>query len=423
MSPLANPVRDRTISAVRRQALVCATAGSVILAAPLALAQIDVPGQDWDGSLTISASTTIDLAQAITGDWNVQPTDAAWQPGDGVFDATQWAIVYHYTDVTIGAGATLDFANHPSGAPVVWLVTGNVTITGTVNIAGEAGTSSGFSSLPGPGGFRGGNGTFLGVPRGAGFGPGGGAAGLSQDGSYATAGGGGAPTYGGSRIVPLIGGSGGAGNSSSAGAGGGAILVACAGDIQVTGTINARGGARGDNGAGSGSGGAIRLIADGVTVNGTLVATGGFQTAGEGRIRVESTGVLGGTGSIFPAPSLVLLASGATAQIWPEATDPSLRIVSLNGLAVPDDPRATFAFPWQDEALDGANGAITVRLEGTNVPSDATVNVFVTRTGGDHIGPLPAAFVSSGGNVTTWEIALTDVENGLSAIQARAVLP
>ncbi|MCA9752004.1 MAG: hypothetical protein KC591_07415 [Gemmatimonadetes bacterium] len=411
------------ISAVRRHTLVFATAGTVLLAAPLALAQINVPGQDWDGSLTITANTTIDLAQAITGDWNVQPTDAAWQSGDGVFDATQWAIVYHYTDVTIGAGVTLDFANHSSGAPVVWLVTGNVTIDGTLSLSGETGNTAGFPSLPGPGAFRGGNGLNLGIPRSGGFGPGGASTGLAQDGSYATSGNGGAPTYGSSRIVPLIGGSGGAGNAGSAGAGGGAILIACAGNVRVDGTINARGGNRGDNGGGAGSGGAIRIVADSVTVDGSLLATGGFQTAGEGRIRVESASLLDGAGAIFPSPSLVLLSAGATAQIWPEATDPSLRILSLNGLPIPDDPQATFTFPWQDEALDGANGAITVRLEGTNVPSDATVNVFVTRTGGDRIGPLPATFLSSGGNVSTWELALTDVPNGLSAIQARAVLP
>ena len=36
---------------------------------------------------------------------------------------------------------------------------------------------------------------------------------------------------------------------------------------------------------------------------------------------------------------------------------------------------------------------------------------------------VAASFVSSSGPLSTWEVTLTGVDNGISAIQARAVLP
>ena len=107
----------------------------VLLAAVLpAHAQLTVPGQDWDGALSITTDTTIDLAAAVGGDWDVLPTDPSWSAGDGVYDPSQWAVVFHYTSVTVDANATLSVANQPSGAPVVGLVTGTVNIAGEVDL-------------------------------------------------------------------------------------------------------------------------------------------------------------------------------------------------------------------------------------------------------------------------------------------------
>lgn len=118
----------------------------------LALAVMNVPSQGWDGSLT-SASEPINLAAAKTGAWDSNQGQA----GEGIYDPEQWAVVFHYTDVTIPAGETLRFKNHPSGAPVVWLVSGSVTIEGEVFLNGENGTNSSYQPTePGPGGFAGG---------------------------------------------------------------------------------------------------------------------------------------------------------------------------------------------------------------------------------------------------------------------------
>ncbi len=394
-----------------------------LLVPAVAGAQLVVPSEDWDGSLTITTDTTIDLAQAADGVWSTLPTDPQWSSGDGIYDAGQWALVFHYTDVTIDAGATLDFGNHPSGAPVIWVISGDVTVEGTIDLNGGTGDFDGYPVEGGPGGFRGGNGSSLGVPRGRGFGPGGAAEGAGNDGSYGSVGAGGAPTYGSDEIIPLIGGSGGSGYVASGGSGGGAIAIVCGGTVTINGEILAQGGIAADNSAGRGSGGGIRIVANLVTGTGTLDAAGGDQNAGVGRIRLENVSYPSPLGQVFPAASVQSLSPGSSAQVFPASTDPLLRIVSLNGVSVPADPQATLGFPWQDVALDGGNGDVTVVLEGTNVPATSTVNVFLTEFGGAGVAPTPATFVSVAGNLSTWEITLSSVDNGISAIQARAILP
>lgn len=402
---------------IRVLALLC-----FVFAVRPAAAQLTVPGQDWDGSLVITSDTTIDLALAVDGPWNVQPTDPSWAPGVGVYDATQWAVVFHFTDVQIDAGARLDFANHPSEAPVIWLVSGTVDVQGSIDLEGADGSFDGYPTSPGPGGFRGGNGSSLGLPDGGGYGPGGGNPGFGAHGSYGTQGNNGGPTYGNEALIPLIGGSGGGGANASGGAGGGAILVASEGAVTIDGEIIALGG-RSAAGVGRGAGGGIRIVADEILGSGSLRATGGDASAGIGRIRLEYVTTLPVLGDVTPAASVASLTPGSTAKIFPDASDPLLRIVSLNGVAVPADPEATLAFPWQDVAIDGGGGSVTVVLEGTNVPANATVNVVVVRLGGARDAPLGAAFQSSAGSLSTWEVTLNGIDNGISAIQARAVLP
>jgi len=108
----------------------------------------------------------------VTGSWDANNSANA---GKGIYDAAKWAVVFKYTSVTIDAGATLTFTNHASRAPVVWLVSGNVTIAGNVRLNGASAVASPGLAEPGPGGFRGGMSYFTpGVAGSAGLGPGGG---------------------------------------------------------------------------------------------------------------------------------------------------------------------------------------------------------------------------------------------------------
>ncbi|MEI6676738.1 MAG: hypothetical protein WCO57_16325 [Verrucomicrobiota bacterium] len=98
---------------------------------PSLYAQLTVPCPDGsDGALVITNDTVIDMSQAVTCVW----TNTSGTPGTGIYDPIRWAVVFKYSSVKIGASATVIFTSHPTHPPVVWLVNGNVTINGTVNL-------------------------------------------------------------------------------------------------------------------------------------------------------------------------------------------------------------------------------------------------------------------------------------------------
>ncbi len=158
---------------------------------------IVVPGADGsDGPLNVtSANLVVDLSLATTGPLE---STAPATPGRGVYDPEKWAVVFRYSSVNVAAGRTVTFLNHPSGAPVVWLVggpnpeDGTATIAGTVALNGGQGHSydapANFFAVPGPGGFRGGIGTALQTLGSGGFGPGGASSGDGDQFSSGTGG-------------------------------------------------------------------------------------------------------------------------------------------------------------------------------------------------------------------------------------------
>jgi hypothetical protein len=101
---------------------------------------ITIPGaNDADGVFDPTGSIEIDLSDATT----VAPFswETASGSGDGVYDPGVWAVIFKYSSVDIGSGEVVTFANHPSGAPVVWLVSGDVTVDGTIELKGEDGVN------------------------------------------------------------------------------------------------------------------------------------------------------------------------------------------------------------------------------------------------------------------------------------------
>ena len=182
------------------------------------------------------------------------------RPPHAPADSNQWAVIFKYSSVNIPSGVTVTFKNHPSHAPVVWLVSGAVTNNGRLSVDGAAATGVGPAE-GGPGGFRGCLPPVAGVTIGsAGFGPGGGNY-TDGAGSFGSLGGGNAgPIYGNNRLIPLVGGSGGAPRSVNYvtchdWTAGGAILVAAANRIQLNGQISAYGGEPTDGCFARGAGG------------------------------------------------------------------------------------------------------------------------------------------------------------------------
>jgi len=256
---------------VRKSVLAFAIAGA--LASPYAFA-------------FNSGSTGADGALAITvGTLEVQVPDSG---------------VLNYTSINVAAGTTLKFRKNRLNTPVYILVSGNVTIAGTIDLRGEDGKHSGTyadgnqadDGIPGvgaAGGFDGGRGGRDDlslrpeiIRGGSGLGPGGGKGGIEGangscitryypyqglGASHATQGSDGqyrvscnqavaigpdaARPYGSALLQPLIGGSGGGGGRGGAnyagtggGGGGGAMLIAASGTISIpsTGVIDATGG-------------------------------------------------------------------------------------------------------------------------------------------------------------------------------------
>lgn len=371
---------------------------SVLLLASAAClpAQIAIPSDGSDGALNVSANTVIDLSQAVTGAWDANNSANA---GKGIFDPTRRAIIFKYSSVTINASRTVTFINHPSRAPVVWLVQGNVTIAGTLSLNGAAAPNNNLLAEPGPGGFRGGPNGSLG--RGAGLGIGG-APPLStfndSPGSYAS-------VYGNPSIIPLIGGSGGGATPYGGGSGGGgAILIAAANAVQVTGSITS-------TGNGTGSGGAIRIVANSISGTGTL------DTRNDGRIRLEANTV---SGSLVTLPQTIAVPPATPPVIWPGNDAPTVKVVAVDAVAAPAVPTAPL-----DLAADigiSTSGATTVTLQTTNFPTTGLVQVRSTPKFGAAATWTTATFQSGDTTSATWTATLT-FPTGFTTLQARATLP
>lgn len=410
-------------------------------------ADIVVPGANGtDGALNITADTVIDLSQAPTGTWD---QDNSVNAGKGVYDPEKWAVVFKYTGINIASGAKVTFKNNASRAPVVWLVSGDVTIAGTVDLSGESMLSYGSTdprgnrlAEPGPGGFRGGAAWRGGdVLQSAGLGPGGGRR-APWDGRFGGVGGFGTtlgdpngPRYGNPSLLPLIGGSGGAGaffnwspEGAPGGAGGGALLIASTKEISMPygGQILALGG----SGHAGGSGGGIRILCDQLDGSGNLNAAGA-PSSGSGRIRLERVGTSGAL-TIIPAPSVIDLSSGSTAQLWPGADAPTAKIVSVNSVAAPTDPKAAFGSYSPDVALPLVS-QVEVIVETVNVEAASQVFIRITprngmtvagtqKTDATEISAVVDQEVSTNPLKLRWKATLPTLM-GHSALQARVIRP
>jgi hypothetical protein len=361
-----------------------------------AFAQLIIPSDGTDGAFSPAANVEIDLSQAITGTWSNPSTS----PGNGIYDSEKWAIVFKYSSINIPAGVTVTFKNHPSYAPVVWLVQGDMNIAGTVSLTGKTGvggTAALNPSEPGPGGFRGaavgpaGNGAGLGIGGGGG------------SGAYNT-------KYGNPQILPLIGGSGGQGSEYSGGGGGGAILIAVSGTIQLTGNVYSY-----DSWAANsypGSAGAIKLIANQIT------GSGNVNAANSGRVRIEANTM---SSAISATPATIAVPPGMTPIIFQSASSPVVKIVSVDGLPSPADPTAPLVSS-ADIAIQ-KNTPVTVVLKTYNF---ATAGAVVALRIANKFGGASSinATLQGGGTSaeSTWTVSTT-LAPGFVTLQARATAP
>jgi hypothetical protein len=386
-----------------------------------ALAQLNVPSDGSDGALNLTTNTVIDLSQAVPGVWTNNNSANA---GQGVYDPTQWAVVFKYTSVNIPGtldtngiviGYNVTFLNHPTHAPVIWLVQGNVTINGILNLNGQPGPT-GVPQIytpaePGPGGFRGG--AISPAGEGAGYGPGAdGSTGLYSLGTYSGA-------YGNPQILPLIGGSGSGSINQIPGpagsAGGGAILIVASGTVTINGMITANGagvnyvtGSHSDS-----SGGAVRIVANQILGSGTIDAS----LPEPGRTRMEAN-KLSPTLNIFPNADAV--PPGTTTVIFPPANAPLVHIVSVDTQTAPLDPVAAVVSS-ADIGIQN-NNSVNIILQTQNLPIQGVVTLHITPKYAAPGTFLNATYVSGDINQATWQVTTT-LPQGFCVLQARATAP
>lgn len=323
-------------------------------------------------------------------------------PGTVIFDPVAMGLnpagdnVFNFTTINIASNVTLVMtADVLRNRPVIWLATGNVTIAGTIELSGANGATinsnnigaSRYPAMPGPGGFPGGVGAYQGSPATNGGGYGGGTT-TTSNGGNATY------LYYSDQLVPLFGGAGGAGAQidngpagGNGGAGGGAIRIVSSTSITINsnGSILAEGGTGGYSPGsqpyygGGGAGGAIHLIAPTVANSGTLNVSGGDGPAqglaGSGVIKVNATTSTGFTnnnavvGPLYnpPLPTYV----------------PSVKVVSVNGTAAPNDVMASILAP---DFTVSTSSAVSVNIAAQYVPVGTVVTLYLnSEQGGDQV--------------------------------------
>ncbi len=381
-----------------------------------ATAQLAIPSDGSDGALNITEDTVIDLSQAVTGTWDQNNTANV---GKGVYDPEKWAVVFKYSSVNIEGhttgspaqlvGRKVTFKNHPSKAPVVWLVQGNVTVNGILDLRGEGGTSLSPERLTpssgGPGAFRG---AATGPEgSGSGYGPGGGPP-NNEHGVYRG-------IYGNPQAIPLIGGSGGRADYRSGAGGGGAILIASSGQISILGSIDVRGGSvRYNEGTYQGSPGAVRLIASNVSGTGTIEAS--QETGARGIVRIE-TQELSTTLKVYPETIGVPPANPPI--LWPAANAPKARVVSVDSVNAPLEPTAPL-IAAADVAIQN-NAPVNILIETRDFPIEGVVQLSVIPKFSQRSSHT-ATRISGDINVATWRVTTT-LPQGFVTLQARATQP
>ena len=166
-------------------------------------------------------------------------------------------------------------------------------------------------------------------------------------------------------------------------------------------------------------------MCDALNGDGSITAVGGsgWQTGGLGRIRLERVSASADL-TVTPDPSVVPLAQNNTALVFPPASAPQVRVVSIGGENAPADPRAAFGAQGADVSLTETNSTPIV-IETTNVEQASTVQVRITPRSNANATVIDAAVasvVSTSPLVVRWTADLP-VNTGYSAVQVNVVRP
>lgn len=359
--------RIASLTPLRRPAPWLALMAGFLLVPPLAAQSFNNGSTGALGDVVIDSNTTVAL------------------PPDGIL---------HYRSLRVNAGSTLRFTRNEHNTPVYILSQGDVVIAGTIDVSGqESPVNLPIGGAGGPGGFDGGKPGFAEMPPGAGYGPGAGRGGISDDDAPNGAGSGSfgsrspawrnsnkGAVYGSKLLIPLVGGSGGGGVAGApgqgGGGGGGAILISSNTRIELSGTVKAEGGRYRGTRSNGGSGGAVRLVAPVVAGNGTVDVNTPNSWAGDGRIRVDTVDRRDFRLNFQPLSSASV---GANLFIFPP-NEPRLDVVEVAGQAIPvGSAPVTFQLPF------GADPNQVVRVQARDWNRVVPIRVVLTPDSGDPV--------------------------------------
>ncbi|HUB79746.1 MAG TPA: hypothetical protein VMB03_13160 [Bryobacteraceae bacterium] len=372
-------------------------------------AQFSSGSTNSDGALDLEASGTVTL----------DPTTLPNQCANNVCN---------FTTITIGANTTVVLTSALwRNASVVWLASGAVTILGTIHADGQPGAQMNasnpglnrFPAAPGPGGFPGGVGGYLGQAAQPGAGYGGGVAGSAASGN----GGQGVYSYYNNQLTPLIGGSGGGGGyqgtgtaGGNGGGGGGAFRLVSSSSITVNGLITANAGA-GSCGVGNascgsaGSGGVIHLIAPTVTGTGVL-ETYAQSNTGVIEISAATNGIPNNNQHLL-GPSVI---AGLYAPPLPSGL-PTVTVTSVNNVAAPQYPQAN---PMTPDVTMNSSSPVTVAITTQNIPTSTTITLYLTaENAADSVATC--SLVNGTAASATWTCTSVNFPSGVTITNVLAV--
>lgn len=351
-----------------------------------------VSGLILSGILLLATGRVTAYDSGSTGaDGDFNPTNSmpgtGWSISNNVVTVTNKSDgVFNFGTIYIETNWIVKFTRNALNTPVYLLASNTATIKGTIELSAVNGTTSN-PGWGGPGGYDGG------APDNLGFGPGaGGNASYSTLGYNRTGG-----VYGVIDILPAIGGSGGNGGyGKGGGGGGGTVVIASSATMTISGSILAKGAHRGDSYAGFGSGGAIRLLANTIEGEGLLNAKGGYDASigygGDGRIRLEANELKRISLSLppftFGPPTAVFL-----------ATNPTIRVTSIAGQAVPWPPTGSLTMPDMTNNVS----SIVISVAASNVTPGTSFKLIITPVAGTNIianGTLQGTYAYSTNDVT-----------------------
>jgi len=177
-------------------------------------------------------------------------------------------------------------------------------------------------------------------------------------------------------------------------------------------------------GSGGGSGGAVRLVAN--RIIGTLRlalsgGSGGFGgQGGSGYVRLEAFDLT--------SLNLILIFNGtqsprvtmATPGVVVPANAPSIRIVSVAGIAPPNQPNGSLQGAPDIIMPANQSNPVSVALAGSNIPLGTTLQVTLTPENGARIVTQSTALTGTlASSTATASVTLPD---GISVIQASGTI-